>query len=88
MLNDITNEIAMRLRIGSWGGSHAIRLPKAAVDALGLREGQDVDLEINEGALVVRPGRPRYSLGQLVADAQACEPPVPGDDDPFGHEAL
>lgn len=78
----------MRLRIGSWGGSHAIRLPKAAVDALGLREGQDVDLEITGGALVVRPCRPRYSLDQLVAYAQGCEPPAAEDDAPRGHEAL
>lgn len=78
----------MRLRIGSWGGSHAIRLPKAAVDTLGLREGQDVDLEITEGALVVRPGRPCYTLEQLLAAAQGCKPPAAEDDAPVGHEAL
>jgi len=84
----LSNEMAMRLRIGSWGGSYAIRLPKAAVDALGLKEGQDVDLEVADGALVVRPGKPRYRLEDLVAEAKGSDAPPPFDDEPVGHEAL
>jgi antitoxin MazE len=34
----------MKMQIGRWGNSLAVRLPKALVDRLGLREGDEIDL--------------------------------------------
>jgi antitoxin MazE len=34
----------MKMQIGRWGNSLAVRLPKALVERLGLREGDEVDL--------------------------------------------
>jgi antitoxin component of MazEF toxin-antitoxin module len=78
----------MRTRVGLWGGSCAVRLPKMAVETLGLREGEDVDLQIEDGALVIRLGKPRYSLTDLVEQAKGLEPPEALDDAPVGNEAL
>jgi antitoxin ChpS len=71
-----------------WGGSCAIRLPKMAVESLGFREGEAVQLDIENGALVIRPAARRYALDDLVAQARELTPPVALDDDPQGTESL
>ena len=40
----------MKMQIGRWGNSLAVRLPKALVDRLGLREGDEIDLSALESA--------------------------------------
>lgn len=77
----------MRSRIGTWGGSCAIRLPKFAVETLDLHEGQTVDLQIEHGALVVRRTQPAYAIEDLVAEARGLKPPDPLDDAPVGRES-
>ncbi len=78
----------MQTRVGMWGGSCAIRLPKMAVETLGLHEGNTVTLRIEAGALVVRPARRAYSLAELAAEARMLTPPEPLDDPAMGDEAL
>ena len=41
----------MRATISRWGNSLALRLPKAALDAAGLREGDSVTISDEDGAL-------------------------------------
>ncbi|WP_217356582.1 AbrB/MazE/SpoVT family DNA-binding domain-containing protein [Ruegeria atlantica] len=79
---------AMHSKIGLWGGSCAVRLPKMAVESLGLKEGEEVSLQLDDGALVIRPARRRYALDQLVEQARAMTPPPALDDAPSGDEAL
>jgi len=43
------------LRIAKWGNSAALRLPKAALDELGLKPGQTVELTIKDGKAVIEP---------------------------------
>ena len=57
----------MQARVSKWGNSLAIRLPKAAVASLQVREGEPVDLVIEGDTLVIRAGRPHYTLEELVA---------------------
>jgi antitoxin component of MazEF toxin-antitoxin module len=78
----------MQSRIGMWGGSCAIRLPKMAVESLGFREGEAVHLNIENGALVIRPSAPQYALSDLVKDAKRLKAPEPLDDAPQGAESL
>ncbi|MDQ4086949.1 MAG: AbrB/MazE/SpoVT family DNA-binding domain-containing protein [Pseudomonadota bacterium] len=40
----------MKMQIGRWGNSLAVRLPKALVERLGLREGDEIDLSPLEAA--------------------------------------
>ncbi len=79
---------AMTSKIGLWGGSCAVRLPKMAVESLGLKEGEEVSLQLDDGALVIRPARRRYTLAQLVAQASTMTPPSALDDAPVGDEVL
>lgn len=78
----------MQSRVGLWGGSCAIRLPKMAVESLGLHEGEQVSLNIEDGALVIRPAKARYALTDLVEEARGLTPPEALDDAPAGDELL
>ena len=55
----------MRVRIRKWGNSSAVCLPKALMAQLGLGTGSTLDLEVRDGALVMRPSRP--SLEDMLA---------------------
>lgn len=78
----------MQSRVGLWGGSCAIRLPKMAVETLGLQEGEIVSLHIEGDALVLRPAKTGYALDDLVQQAKTITAPDPLDDAPVGEEAL
>jgi antitoxin MazE len=81
----------MRARISRWGNSLAIRLPKAAVASLRVREGEPVDLVIEGETLMIRAGRPRYTLEELVAAMRPENEPEILDDvnaPPLGDELL
>ena len=54
-------------RIAKWGNSVGLRLPKAVAREAQLDEGDSVDVSVKNGAIVIRPSRPTYSLAQLVA---------------------
>ena len=34
------------MRVAKWGNSLAVRLPRPVVEALGLKEGDDIDIEV------------------------------------------
>jgi antitoxin MazE len=58
----------MTTGISRWGNSLAVRIPRALAEQVKLAEGDTVTLEPGEdGTLVIRPGRPRYTLRELVA---------------------
>ncbi|MDD9911051.1 MAG: AbrB/MazE/SpoVT family DNA-binding domain-containing protein [Ahrensia sp.] len=78
----------MQTRIGKWGGSCAIRLPKMAVETLNLREGSKVDLIIENGAVVLTPVDDVPSLEELVEQMKGQEQPESFDDGPKGRELI
>jgi len=78
----------MRAQVSKWGNSLAIRLPKAAVEGLGVREGQAVDLVIDGEALIVRSARPSYRLADLVAGITPDNQPEAVEFPPAGEESL
>lgn len=53
--------------VSKWGNSLGLRLPKAVASAVELEEGDAVEIAVEQGAIVVRPCRPTYSLRELVA---------------------
>lgn len=63
------------VKVSEWGNSLAIRLPKAVVDQLGLKAGEEAELEMDgNGVRVVRvPDAPRVrkSLADMVGEARA-----------------
>ena len=46
------------MRVGKWGDSLAVRLPAAVVEVLGLKEGDEIEIEI-AGERTLRVGRDR-----------------------------
>ena len=67
------------MRVAKWGNSLAVRLPVAVVEALQLKEGDEIEIEIGiaderEFLVARKPGReellirPRAFRGRLPAD--------------------
>ena len=63
-------------KIGRWGNSAAVRIPRDVLERAGLREGQAVDLVVNGREVSIRPARPtpRYTLDELVAEMARIPP--------------
>ncbi len=58
----------MRTRIGKWGHSLAVRIPKAFAEESGFVDKTEVDMTIAEGKLVISTPDPGYTLENLVKD--------------------
>jgi antitoxin MazE len=56
----------MTTQIARWGNSLGLRLPKAVAQAAKIDEGDQVDVTVRNGAIVIRPSRRSYSLDALV----------------------
>jgi antitoxin MazE len=53
--------------IARWGNSLAVRIPQNLAKEILLTEGVEIDLEIIEGNLVIKPRtRKQYSLDELI----------------------
>lgn len=57
---------AITTQVARWGNSLGLRLPKAVAREARIDEGDSVDVSVDDGAIVVRPSRARYSLDELV----------------------
>jgi antitoxin MazE len=87
-MKDSSSDKVHRSRLGSWGGSVALRLPRAAAETLAMREGMTVEISVEGNSLIVRSGRPAYSLEELVEAARGLNPPESFDDGAVGSEQL
>ena len=75
----------MRTSIAKWGNSLAVRVPREAAAAAGLREGAILDLTLEGDAIVLR--RRSVDIRDLVASIEGPPPPLEFEDDPRGSEA-
>jgi len=50
----ISNLLEVQMHVAKWGNSLAVRLPAEIVRELGLREGDQIDLVKDDGAVKVR----------------------------------
>lgn len=63
--------------VAKWGNSLAVRLPAAVVDALGLREGDDIELHVDDARsmrIARKPGR-----AELIERLRAYRGRLPAD---------
>ena len=74
------------------GGSVMLAVPPALLDVIGVGAGSTVDLDVDDGRLVVAPRRrPSYTLDELIAE---CDPTASDDERawidgaPVGREEL
>lgn len=57
----------MQVQVVKWGNGLAVRIPKAVAAQAHLQEGERLEMSVSEdGALVLRPARPRYALNDLL----------------------
>lgn len=66
----------MQVRVSRWGNSLAVRLPKALAEDLRLKEGQAVDVEIDDGSVRLTPvERRKYpTLAEMVEEMKRLGP--------------
>jgi antitoxin MazE len=66
----------MRVQISKWGNSTALRLPKAVIEELRLKPGQEIELSVQNGEARIRPmaSRGRVTLADLVAEMRRLGP--------------
>lgn len=57
------------MRVAKWGNSLAVRLPASIVEAMGLREGDDVELTFNSASHIeiARKSRKQEALEAIAA---------------------
>ena len=76
------------------GGSVMLAVPPALLDLLKLGVGAKVDIDVENGRLVVEPNiRPSYTLHELLVQCDETDAPSDGDrawidDKPVGEELL
>ena len=58
--------MAATTQIAKWGNSLGVRLPKSVALEADIEAGDAVDVSVENGAIVIRPSRPTYSLEELV----------------------
>lgn len=81
----------MSTRVQKWGNSQGIRLPQRVLEEANIAVGDEVDVTVQEGRIVVTPSqriRGRYRLEDLVA--RMPEDYKPAEEDwgpPAGREA-
>jgi len=57
----------MNATIQKWGNSHALRLPKALLDMVDLKENDEVEIKVQNGALLIVPVKKHKTLEERIA---------------------
>lgn len=60
----------MTAKISRWGNSQGLRVPKDIMEVLHLHIGDDVDISIEEGKVIIKPIKkeiPQYNLDELIS---------------------
>ncbi|HTM02514.1 MAG TPA: AbrB/MazE/SpoVT family DNA-binding domain-containing protein [Vicinamibacterales bacterium] len=58
--------MATSTQLSKWGNSLGVRLPRSVTREVHIDEGDTVQVSVDNGTIVIRPSRPRYSLEDLV----------------------
>ena len=56
----------MQTNISKWGNSLAIRIPGKLAKELDIDEGSEVDINLNDSSLVIRPAK-KYDLNTMLS---------------------
>ena len=58
----------MTTQVSRWGNSLGVRISKAVAAAVNVEDGDEVDVSVQDGAIVIRPAVKRYTIEELTAD--------------------
>ena len=62
MVEETFGTTSIRTQIVGWGNSQALRIPRAMLDELQVKEGDEVEMMVENGRLTVRPLNPKLTL--------------------------
>lgn len=55
------------MQVQKWGNSLAVRLPKKLCEAVAFEEGKEVDFQIVENSIIIRPKKKDLTLDEMVS---------------------
>jgi antitoxin MazE len=58
---------ASRAQLVKWGNSQAVRIPKTVIEQARLREGDELEIHVQEGRITIQPLTQKLTLHTLVA---------------------
>ena len=61
----------MQVKAQRWGNSLAVRIPKVVADQVGIREQDEMEIEVTKGIIQLRPRTPEPGLNALLAGISA-----------------
>ncbi len=61
----------MQVKAQRWGNSLAVRIPKVVADQVGIREQDEMEIEVTKGIIQLRPRTPEPGLNELLAGISA-----------------
>lgn len=66
------------MQVQKWGNSLGIRIPKAIAYKVGLEEGSEIDLDLEDGCIVIKPKSKTLDelLSQITPDNLHVEVPT------------
>ena len=56
----------MTTLVSKWGNSLGVRISKSIAAAVSVEDGDEVDVSVQNGAIVIRPAVKRYTIEELV----------------------
>ena len=57
----------VKTRIVTWGNGPAVRIPQAVLNQAQIRQGDEVNMTVEQGRITVEPTKPKLTLESLVA---------------------
>lgn len=57
---------SVRAQLVKWGNSQAVRIPKTVLEQAHLREGDELELQVEDGRITIEPLKPKLTLESLV----------------------
>jgi antitoxin MazE len=55
-----------RVRLVKWGNSRAVRIPKTIIERAKLQEGDELEIQVEEGRITMEPVSEKLTLESLV----------------------
>jgi antitoxin component of MazEF toxin-antitoxin module len=59
----------------NWGGSVALPIPRNLLSLLSLDAGAEVDMDVQDGKIIIQASKPKYTLEQLRKEHKALKLP-------------
>lgn len=65
----------MSVMMSKWGNNLGLRIPKAVVEELNLKEGNNIKVTVQNGSIILTPEKTKYTLDEMVRQMENQEVP-------------